>query len=46
MGVGTTKGFRKVKWQVAGRIVVAWVTTIPICIALGWLIFRIFELFT
>ncbi|MFC5848625.1 inorganic phosphate transporter [Deinococcus petrolearius] len=45
MGVGTTKGFKKVKWQVAGRIVVAWVTTIPICIALGWLIFRIFELF-
>lgn len=45
MGVGTTKGFKKVKWQVAGRIVVAWVTTIPICIALGWLVFRIFELF-
>ena len=45
MGVGTTKGFKKVKWQVAGRIVVAWVTTIPICIALGWLVFRVFELF-
>ncbi|ACO45163.1 inorganic phosphate transporter [Deinococcus deserti] len=36
MGVGTTKGFRKVKWQVAGRIVQAWVFTIPVCIALGW----------
>ena len=37
MGVGTTKGFRKVKWQVAGRIMQAWVFTIPVCIALGWL---------
>lgn len=36
MGVGTTKGFRKVKWQVAGRIVQAWVFTIPVCIVLGW----------
>lgn len=40
MGVGTTKGFRKVKWQVAGRIVQAWVFTIPVCIALGWAIHR------
>ncbi|GAA0507063.1 inorganic phosphate transporter [Deinococcus depolymerans] len=37
MGVGTTKGFRKVKWQVAGRIVQAWIFTLPVCIALGWL---------
>ena len=36
MGVGTTKGFKKVKWQVAGRIVQAWVFTIPVCIVLGW----------
>lgn len=41
MGVGTTKGFRKVKWQVAGRIVQAWVFTIPVCIALGWGIHRV-----
>ncbi|WP_034385289.1 inorganic phosphate transporter [Deinococcus sp. YIM 77859] len=40
MGVGTTKGFRKVKWQVAGRIVSAWVFTIPTCIALGWAIHK------
>lgn len=40
MGVGTTKGFRKVKWQVAGRIVQAWVFTIPVCIALSWAIHR------
>ncbi|ABF46043.1 inorganic phosphate transporter [Deinococcus geothermalis] len=41
MGVGTTKGFKKVKWQVAGRIVTAWFTTIPICIALGWVIHKL-----
>jgi PiT family inorganic phosphate transporter len=45
MGVGTTKGFKKVKWQVAGRIVQAWIFTIPVCIALGWLCFQIAELF-
>ena len=38
MGVGTTKGFKKVKWQVAGKIVQAWIFTIPTCIALGWLV--------
>ncbi|THF86782.1 inorganic phosphate transporter [Deinococcus sp. KSM4-11] len=41
MGVGTTKGFRKVKWQVAGRIVQAWIFTIPTCIALGWLLYKL-----
>ncbi|GBF05152.1 phosphate transporter [Deinococcus aerius] len=41
MGVGTTKGFRKVKWQVAGRIVQAWVLTIPVCIVLGWAIHKL-----
>ena len=45
MGVGTTKGFKKVKWQVAGKIVQAWIFTIPTCIALGWLCFRIADLF-
>ena len=41
MGVGTTKGFRKVKWQAAGRIVQAWVFTIPVCIALGWVFHKL-----
>ncbi|MEF2279226.1 inorganic phosphate transporter [Deinococcus sp. YIM 134068] len=41
MGVGTTKGFRKVKWQVAGRIVSAWVFTIPTCIVLGWVLHKV-----
>ncbi|WP_027481024.1 inorganic phosphate transporter [Deinococcus pimensis] len=45
MGVGTTKGFRNVKWQVAGRIVTAWVVTIPTCVVFGWLWFRLLDLF-
>ena len=45
MGVGTTKGFKKVKWQVAGRILSAWIFTIPTCIALGWLCGEVARLF-
>ncbi len=45
MGVGTTKGFRRVKWQVAGRIVTAWLLTIPTCTLLGWLCFKGASLF-
>ncbi|MBZ9714098.1 inorganic phosphate transporter [Deinococcus multiflagellatus] len=41
MGVGTTKGFKKVKWQVAGRIVQAWIFTIPVCIVLGWVVHKL-----
>ncbi|ADY26377.1 phosphate transporter [Deinococcus proteolyticus MRP] len=41
MGVGTTKGFKKVKWQVAGKIVQAWIFTIPTCLALGWAMYRL-----
>jgi PiT family inorganic phosphate transporter len=29
VGVGSTKGWRAVKWGVAGRILWAWVFTIP-----------------
>ncbi|MFB9992985.1 anion permease [Deinococcus oregonensis] len=41
MGVGTTKGFKKVKWQVAGKIVTAWILTVPTCIALGWAVHKL-----
>jgi len=36
MGVGLARGARQVRWLVAGRIVAAWVLTIPGCFALGW----------
>ena len=38
MGVGATRGPRKVRWMLAARIVMAWVFTLPICFALGWAI--------
>lgn len=34
-----------VRWGVAGRIVSAWVITIPVCVMLGWLIFEFIDLF-
>ena len=45
MGVGTAQGYRKVRWQVAGQIVLAWIITIPACMALGWLFYGLLALF-
>ncbi len=36
MGVGATKRFSAVKWGLVGKIVWAWVLTIPTCGALGY----------
>ena len=36
MGVGATKRFSAVRWGVAGKIVLAWVFTLPICFVAGW----------
>jgi len=38
MGVGATRRLTAVHWEVARRIVVAWVLTFPTCFALGWLL--------
>jgi PiT family inorganic phosphate transporter len=38
MGVGLARGARQVRWLIAGRIVAAWVLTIPGCFALGWVL--------
>ena len=38
LGVGATRRLSAVRWGVAGRIVVAWVLTIPSCFALGYAI--------
>ncbi|MFC4768263.1 inorganic phosphate transporter [Effusibacillus consociatus] len=35
MGTGAAKQFRAVKWGVAGRIVLTWIITIPICALLA-----------
>jgi PiT family inorganic phosphate transporter len=46
LGVGATKRLSAVRWGIAGRIVVAWVLTIPACIALGWAIYYLLHLIT
>jgi PiT family inorganic phosphate transporter len=38
MGVGSTRRFSAVRWGLAGKIVMAWVFTLPICFAAGWII--------
>jgi PiT family inorganic phosphate transporter len=38
MGVGASKRFSAVRWGVAGNIVLAWVFTLPVTAALGWII--------
>jgi PiT family inorganic phosphate transporter len=40
LGVGATKRLDAVKWGLVGRIVWAWVLTLPITITLGYLFFR------
>ena len=44
LGVGATKRLSAVRWGIAGHIVVAWVVTIPACIALGWAIYYLLHL--
>jgi PiT family inorganic phosphate transporter len=40
LGVGATRRASAVRWGVAGRIVSAWVLTIPICAIFGWLVYQ------
>ncbi len=36
LGVGATKRLSAVRWGIAGKIVTAWVLTLPACIAMAW----------
>ncbi len=36
LGVGATKRLSAVRWGIAGKIVMAWVLTLPVCIAIAW----------
>lgn len=38
LGVGATRRLSAVRWGIAGRIVSAWILTIPGCFLLGWLV--------
>ncbi len=46
MGVGATRRASAVRWGVAGRIVAAWVVTLPVCVVLGWTIYTLLHLIT
>ncbi|MBI2885603.1 MAG: inorganic phosphate transporter [Chloroflexi bacterium] len=46
MGVGSAKRLSAVRWGLAGRILTAWVVTIPACFLLGWLIYTLLHLAT
>lgn len=46
LGVGATRRASAVRWGIAGRIVTAWVVTVPACVSLGWVIFKALDLFT
>jgi PiT family inorganic phosphate transporter len=43
MGVGSTRRVSAVKWGVAGRIVWAWVLTIPASAAMGWVAYNLVQ---
>jgi PiT family inorganic phosphate transporter len=43
MGVGATKRLTAVKWSVVGRIVVAWIFTLPISGLLAYAILRVLK---
>ncbi|MEF9425735.1 MAG: inorganic phosphate transporter [Candidatus Mariimomonas ferrooxydans] len=41
MGVGATKRLTAVRWGVAGKILMAWIITLPMCIGLSWLAYHV-----
>jgi len=45
MGIGATRRLSAVRWGIAGKIVMAWVFTLPICFAAGWLLTTIIQQF-
>ncbi|MBI4690907.1 MAG: inorganic phosphate transporter [Nitrospirae bacterium] len=46
MGVGSTKRLSAVRWGIAGKIVLAWVFTLPACAILAWAICKGINLLT
>jgi PiT family inorganic phosphate transporter len=45
MGVGSTRGAHALKWGIVGNIVMAWVLTIPICMAIAAMLYSMVRLF-
>lgn len=46
LGVGATRSLSAVRWGIAGRIVMAWVVTIPACIVLAWAVYQALHFIT
>jgi len=46
LGVGATKRLSAVRWGTAGRIVLAWVVTLPACTAFGWVFYQLLHFIT
>jgi len=46
VGVGAARRLSAVRWGVAGRVVWAWVLTIPGAFAISWLSFQVVDLFS
>ncbi|UCH79794.1 MAG: inorganic phosphate transporter, partial [Nitrospiraceae bacterium] len=42
MGVGATRRLSAVRWGVAGKILLAWIFTLPACIVMSWLTYNLF----
>lgn len=45
MGVGATKRLSAVRWGIAGKIVMAWIFTLPACAIIAWLAYKILTIF-
>jgi PiT family inorganic phosphate transporter len=46
LGVGATRSLSAVRWGIAGRIVTAWVVTLPACIILAFVVYTILRAIT
>jgi PiT family inorganic phosphate transporter len=46
LGVGATRSLSAVRWGIAGRIISAWVITLPACILLAWVIYSLLRAIT
>jgi len=45
LGVGATKRLSAVRWGIAGKIVTAWVLTLPVCIGMAWAIMKVLSFY-
>ncbi|HOJ12086.1 MAG TPA: inorganic phosphate transporter [Clostridiales bacterium] len=44
MGAGASKGFNRVNWGIAKEMILAWILTFPVCMALGYVFATVFRM--